>query len=169
MANWHNEDGLYIRYGTEEAEIGKGGEYRTDGQFRVVEVVFNLSSLSETETVLDRNIILPQDVVLYKVEVIADSASATGVAVDVGVVRLDNDATEIDYDGILAAYPAASMSAVGETNVLTNGSSNAGALVGTLISATYPSYITASRTTSTAFTAGRLRVKLFLAPKSSTT
>lgn len=166
---WHNSDGLYIRYGTEEATIGKGGEYNTLGHTRTVELVINLADLTETETVLDRNIIIPQDWVLYQVRTITDTAAATGTAIDVGLVQLNVAATEIDYNGILDTFPIASMNLVGETQTFRDSSSDAGVLVGTVMSATYPSYITASRTDATAFTAGRIRIQLDIAPKSATT
>ncbi len=165
MATQVNADGLTLYF--PNTTIGNGGEYRTDGLFRVIDIEINLASLTETETIQSR-IVFPKGKVLGKVEVIADTAAATGVAIDVGLVRQNSAQTEIDYDGILAAYPTASMNVEGETNTLTAGATYAGALVGAVASATYPSHITASRTTSTAFTAGRIRLRLYWYKKTST-
>lgn len=167
--NWHNNDGLYIKFGTNEAEVGVGGEYNTLGQYREVEVVIDLADLTQTETVIDRNIIIPKGYVLAKVEVFTDTVAQTGTAIDVGVVRLNTTETEVDYDGILAAFATASMSVAGETTVLTEATNTGGDLIGTVMSADYPMWITASRTDATAFTAGRARIKLFLFRRSATT
>jgi len=168
MGTWTNADGLKLRYGTDAAELGNGGEYRTDGLYRVIDVEINLADLTTAE-VIQSNVVFPKGKVLGKVEVIADVAAATGTAIDVGFVRTNVAATEVDYDGILAAFPTGSMNAEGETTVLTDGSTYAGALVGVVASADYPMYITASRTDSTAFTAGRIRLRLHWYKKTSTT
>ena len=168
MPTWTNADGLALRYGTDAADVGNGGEYRTDGLFRVIDVEIDLVPLTASEVVQSR-VVFPKGKVLGKVEVIADTAAATGTAIDVGFVRTNAAATEVDYDGILAAFPTASMSAEGETTVLTDGSSGAGVLVGVVASADYPMYITASRTDGTAFTTGRIRLRLYWYKKTATT
>lgn len=168
MATWTNSDGLKIRYGTDAADVGNGGEYSTLGLYRTIDIEIDLTSLTASE-VIQSEVIFPKGKVLGKVEVIADTAAATGTAIDVGFVRTNAAATEVDYDGILAAFPTASMNAEGETTVLTDGSSGAGVLVGVVASADYPMYITASRTDGTAFTAGRIRLILHWYKKTSTT
>lgn len=168
MTAWFNADGLPVYFPQDQISVGNGGEYDTLGLFRIVDIEINLADLTETETVQSR-VAIPKNFVIGRVDVIADTAAATGVAIDVGLVRKNSAATEIDYDGILAAYPTASMDAIGETNNLTKGSSYAGALVGTVSSSSYSGYISASRTTSTAFTAGRVRILLYLYRKTATT
>lgn len=165
---WVNNDGLAIYLGDDEAALGNGGEYKTFDLMRVVDVEIDLATLTQAETIQSR-VVFPKGKVLGKVEVIADVAAATGTAIDVGFVRTNAAATEVDYDGILAAFPLASMNAEGEITVLTDGSSGAGALVGVVASADYPMYITASRTDATAFTAGRIRLRLHWYKKTSTT
>ena len=168
MATWVNESGLKIYYGTDAAEIGNGGEYKTFDLTRNIDIEINLADLTASEVIQSR-VVFPKGKVLGKVEVIADTAAATGTAIDVGFVRTDSAETVVDYDGILAAFPTASMNAEGETTVLTDGSTYAGALVGVVASADYPMYITASRTDATAFTAGRIRLRLHWYKKSATT
>jgi hypothetical protein len=165
---WVNNDGLAIYLGDDESVLGNGGEYRTDGLFRVIDVEIDLASLTEAEVVQSR-VVFPKGKVLGKVEVIADAAATLGTAIDVGFVRTNAAANEVDYDGILAAFPIASMNAEGEVTVLTDGSSGAGVLVGVVASADYPMYITASRTDSTAFGAGRIRLRLHWYKKTPTT
>ena len=168
MATWTNADGLKLRYGTAAAELGNGGEYKTFDLYRVIDVEIDLADLTASEVIQSR-VVFPKGKVLGKVEVIADVAAATGTAIDVGFVRTNAAATVVDYDGILAAFPTASMNAEGETTVLTDASTYAGALVGVVASADYPMYITASRTDATAFTAGRIRLRLHWYKKTSTT
>lgn len=165
---WINSDGLAIFLGDDEAALGNGGEYKTFDLMRVVDVEIDLPGLTTSEVVQSR-VVFPKGKVLGKVEVITDVAAATGTAIDVGFIRTNAAASEVDYDGILAAFPTASMSAEGETTVLTDGSSGAGVLVGVVASADYPMYITASRTDGTAFTTGRIRLRLHWYKKTSTT
>lgn len=152
---YHNADGLYLKYGTEKATATNGGEYRTNGNFHEVELEVSLASLTETETILNDVITLPTGARIQQVDVVTITAAATGVAIDVGTIAA-NRSTEGDYNGLLAAFPTASMDAAGEVNEVVIGHTYVGALVGTTLAA--PAYISASRTTATAFTAGLLRI-----------
>lgn len=164
MAVWTNADGLPIYYGSDEAAIGNAGEYKTFDLFRVSEVEIDLSTLTETEAVITR-VVFPKGKVLAKVEVITDEVAATGTAIDVGFISRESSPTVNDPNGILAALPAASMSALGETFVATadNLATYGGALIGTVVSAEndVPLNITASITTSTAFTTGHVKLRLY--------
>lgn len=167
MASWTNSDGLKIYFGQEEGAVGIGGEYRTHGLFREEEIVLNLVGLTQTETVIS-DILIPKNAYIGRVDVICDTAAATGTAIDVGLVRATGD-NEIDYNGILAAFPTGSMDAEGETTTLTDAVTYAGVLVGAITSATYVGHLSASITDATAFTAGRIRIKIYLYYKSATT
>lgn len=154
---WMNNDGLFIKYGTERATSGKAGEYRTNGRLREVEVILDLTTLTETETIIDDNTTIPAGVIIQEVEIDTKTAAATGVAIDVGLIKTDRT-TEYDYDGLLAAFPTASMNAAGEKNIISDNTTYDGALVGAVLANT--SYISASRTTATAFTAGYVVVTI---------
>jgi hypothetical protein len=164
MAVWTNADGLSIYYGADEAAIGNAGEYKTFDLNRVTEVEIDLTTLTETEEVITRTV-FPKGKVLWKVEVITDEVAATGAAIDVGFISRETSPTVNDPNGILAALPTASMSAVGETFVATGDAlaTYGGALIGTVVSAEddVPLNITASRTTSTAFTTGHVKLRLY--------
>lgn len=162
---WNNFDNLYLRYGADKAIVSKAGEYETEGQIREVEVKIDLTTLTETETVLDPNQVIPSGVRIAQVEVRCHTAAATGTAIDVGLARRvtagATTLTEVDYNGILAAYATASMDAAGETNtynVGTGGAGTGGALIGATTAST--ALITASRTDATAFTAGVVYIKI---------
>lgn len=164
MAVWINNDGLTIYYGGDEAALGNGGEYKTFDLFRVTEIEIDLPSLTEVEAVITR-VVFPKGKVLGKVEVITDEVAATGVAIDVGFISRESSPSVNDPNGILAALPTASMSALGETFVATadNLATYGGAMIGTVASPEndVPLNITASRTTSTAFTAGYVKLRLY--------
>lgn len=154
---WDNNDGLRVRFGTEQATASLAGEYVTTGAMREVEVIINLADLTETETILDDFVTLPAGVKIAEVKVVTTTAAATGTAIDLGLIRLDRT-TETDYDGLLAAFATATMNVAGETTILVNGSSTGGAMIGTTTSNV--NFISASRTTATAFTAGRIVVTI---------
>jgi hypothetical protein len=154
--------GLYRKYGTEKTTGTIGGEYRTAGLLREIEFTVTLSTLTETETPLSDVVFFPK-MRVQEVEVITTTAAATGTAIDVGLIRTDRT-TEIDYDGFLAAFPTAAMDLAGERTIFTAASTVPASATGTgaLIGATTTNvgYVTASRTTATAFTAGVVRIKV---------
>ena len=156
---WFNNDKLNIKYGVEKTIPQKGGEYVTYGPERMVEIKLTLADLTESEVVQSDTIFFPKGVRVNKVEVITNTTAATGVAIDVGLIQQDRS-TEVDYQGFLKAFPLASMSAAGETITLTpdNGATGIGDLIGTTTANS--GFITASRTTSTAFTTGVIYVRI---------
>lgn len=155
--SWTNSDGLYLKYGPDKATAKKGGEFKTESNLRTVEFKVTLADLTESETVLDDTIFLPAGARIQEVETVTHTAAATGVAIDLGLIKTDRS-TEIDYDGLLAAAPIANMNAAGEKNIYSDNTTYDGALVGTTLA--YTGYVTCSRTTSTAFTAGVVYVKI---------
>lgn len=164
---WNNNDNLRLKFGTEKTVSTKAGEYRTNGQLREVEVKLTLSALTQTETILADVTVLPAGFRIQEIEVITQTAAATGTAIDVGLIKASDRTTEVDYDGFLAAFPTSQMNLAGERTILTAASTvpatqtGTGALIGTTLA--FPSYISASMTDATAFTAGVivLKVKLF--------
>lgn len=152
-----NADGLYKKIGTEKAVVQKGGEYRNPGQFREVEIKLDLTTLNQNEVIQSDTIFIPSGVRIAEVKVVTHTAATNGVAIDLGLIRMDRT-TEIDYDGLLAAFVLASMDSAGETTILTKGSATAGALIGTTTSNI--GYISCSATTAAAFNAGVIYVTI---------
>lgn len=156
---WMDNTGLYQEWGVEQATNSKGGEYRNNGNLREIELKINLATLTESETILDNNITMPSGVRIAGIKVQTVTAAATGAAIDLGLIRTDRT-TEVDYDGLLAAFPTATMNAANETsNFTVPNTAEAGALVGTTTS--NPAHFTCSRTTATAFTAGQIIVTVY--------
>lgn len=164
MGSWLNTDGLYLKFGTDKTIANKGGEYRNNERIRTVEFKIDLTTLTETETPISDTVFFPANARIQDIEVNTLVVAATGTAIDLGLVRTDR-ATEIDYNGFLAAYPTAQMSVAGENVTLQQEvtipatMTGTGALVGTTVG-TLPGYVTCSRTTATAFTAGQIFVKI---------
>lgn len=151
-----NKDGLLTKFGTERATVNAGGEYKTFGDLREIEIKVDLTKLTELETPISDTIFFPR-CRIEEVEVTTHTAAATGVGIDVGLIRTDRT-TEIDYDGFLAAFVLASIDTAGEKTVVRKGSTSAGALIGT--TTTNVGHITVSRTTATAFTAGIIIIRI---------
>lgn len=171
MSTWTNDDGLHIKFGTSEGvSTHSAGEYNTLGPNRMVEVEIDLTELTQTEAILNDVVVLPAGAFIERVETIAEVAGATGTAIDVGLIRLDRS-TELDYNGLLAASPIANFNADGEYACFKVGATEptgltgTGALIGTTLS--NAGYISASMTDATAFTAGRVKVRVWFVPKAT--
>lgn len=158
MGVWVNNDGLRIKLGNSEAAVTRGGEIRTGGETRVYEVRFGLTALGTTEAVQAYGVLIPSGFFIEQVEVVASVAATSGGAatLDVGLIRQDGT-TAYDDDGLVAALGLAQINGAGEKNILTQGGSTTGALVGTALANT--GLITASYNTA-AFTAGEVTVRV---------
>lgn len=156
---WLNNDGLTVKFGKEEGDAGKGGQYRTDGPLRMAEVEINGTDIGSTATLVDRHTIIPNGARIEKVEVVAETAFTSGGAatLDVGLVDQD-ESTAIDDDGLVAALALTSIDASGDVVELVQGSTGHGALVGTTLS--NAGYITVHYGTA-AYTAGRAVIRVY--------
>lgn len=159
MGTWTNADGLRIAFGADEGVAGKAGEYRVDGQERVVECVITLTGLGTSAAIQDQFVTLPAGAFITKVVALVTTAATSGgsATLNVGLQRLDRS-TELDYDGFIAAGALATIDAAGDIVEYIQGSTGHGALIGTELA--YPGYITADYDTA-AFTAGVVRVQIF--------
>jgi hypothetical protein len=173
MAVFEDSRGVIRKTGTDEGKSTQtGGFHAVTGPVQTIEFVLDLSLLTETESVQNHAVIIPDNCLLESVEVITLVAAATGTAIDVGTIHTSLDTSDSEYtadpNGILAAFVAASMSEVGEYHKFTKLESfpasvtTDGALIGTILTA--PTYLTASITTATAFTAGKIVLKLNFRP-----
>ncbi len=181
MGTWLNSDGLYQKFGTDDAKsTNQGGWICSYGPNLVYILNLDLTTLTETESIQNDVLVLPKDALIEWIEVATVTPSATGAAIDVGLIAndrttttdLNGSVTDADPDGLLAAFAAATMSEVGEvTKFYTHESfpasvTTGGALIGTTM--TTPTLITASRTTSTAFSAGKIQLRIGLIANATT-
>lgn len=128
MGTWTNSDGLYIKFGTDEAAQALGGAVQEDGGVHTLEFTINASDFNAlTNTILSDTAFIPSNALIissnFTVETAFVGATAT---VDFGLVR-KNRTTEIDYDGLDAAIAVASLTAKASIN-------GDGALIGTRLS-----------------------------------
>lgn len=158
---WMNGDGLFVEFGTTKVAIDPVGEYKTYGDFREVNVrIPDMTVLTSSAAIISNNFKFPIGERIARVDVITDVAcTGAGATFDLGLQK-DDRSTELDYNGLVAALPLASIDAVGETTSLTAGSTYAGVLLGTSTT-DVGAYLTANYNTA-AFTAGALNIRIFL-------
>ena len=163
MGTGFDGDTLFRKFGVTKAIPNKAGEYKTPGLLREVEVTIDLTTLTQAEVIQSDQVFIPAGGRIHEVEVIAKTGAATGTAIDVGLTRTDRT-TQLDFDGLLAAFVTASMNTAGETSIIRQavtvptGLAGTGALIGTTTANV--GYISASATDATAFTAGVILVKI---------
>jgi hypothetical protein len=176
--SWTNADGLYVKFGSEEAIVARGGEQQSfDGRHIIEFYIDYTDALSATAAVLGDasgnttgagafGVVIPKNLLIEEVQVYAETAftsSGTVGSADLtfGTVRATDRSTAIDVDG-LSTIAGSVIDALGETTVLRKGGTGAGALIGTNASATYDGVIVVANTAhaSHPFTAGRARVRV---------
>lgn len=157
---WLDNTGLYQKYGVDQTVTAAGGEYSNSGDLREIQFHLALTALTATPTIITGadNIFIPAGVRIEEVQVVNEVAAATGVTIDLGLVRTDRT-TEIDYNGILAAAPIADYNALGERITYTIPSAICGALMTTGTTGANPGYLTAN-STATLFTTGIIEVRI---------
>lgn len=158
---WVNDDGLNVLFGTEKANVGRGGEYNVLGPRHVTEVAIDLTDLTTSaETILTPTVTIPDGAQIEEVEVVVtevpDSAS-DNADLDLGFIKLDRT-TELDYNGLLAAADAFHEGAVGSVTRYVVGTTEAGALMGTVL--TEAGLLTAGAVTAV-FTTGALTIRIY--------
>lgn len=151
--------GLYQKFGLEQVVPQQGGEYLSYGETREIEFKLDLTRVTATPTVIYGmdNVFMPAGFTVEQVEIIVETAAATGVSVDIGFVRTDRS-TELDYNGLIAAEVLATLTPAGKKITYNVGTSKAGALIGASVGSN-PGYFTAN-STATLFTAGVLTVRV---------
>lgn len=157
---WINESGLPIRFGTELAANGNGGQYRWNGPMAEYEydLVWNELEAFGTPTFLARTVRIPDGMLLTDATVeVTQAFTGSGATLTLGFHNADG--TAYDADGIDAAIALTALDTVGETTVCD------GALVNALLQNPGPKYSYVTATVGTAnFTAGKakLRLRLFV-------
>lgn len=175
-----NSDGLIQKYGTSEAKsLQQGGFLCTYGPYSTLVLNLDLTTLTTSETIQNDVLVIPQNALIESVEFTSVETAATGTAIDIGLIANDRDTdsditgsiTASDPDCLIEAY-AAGNAAIGEHERYWQnhdlggnsgfGTETVGAAVGEIL--VNPCLITASRTDTTAFTAGKLIVRVHFIP-----
>lgn len=164
---YKNADGLTVRYGTNEATVTRVGQFAgtTPGQ-HVVEATVDLVRLSALSTfgsdidvILDDAVTIPNGAMIEKVELTVMEVSAGASAtLDFGLIDQDRS-TALDADGLIVAGTTGwHTSAIGTKVEYTQGSTEHGALVGTVLTNTG---LLCAQVDGAAYTAGVVKLRVF--------
>lgn len=165
MGTWINSDGLVVKIGSTEAVASRIGAFaETADGWNVWDIHLKYTDFAAfgTAKVLDYVTRMPSGIYIERLTYFVKTAftSAGSATLDFGLARsLDNGVTAIDADGLIAAVPKATLS-IGARIELVKGSTNAGALIGTVSDATYPGIFTATVGTAD-FTAGEMVINVY--------
>ena len=166
--SWMNKDGLYVKYGTEEADVAKGGSFNVDGGTHYVEaVVSDFTKLGTTAEIVGaedggdpRGIMVPKGAFIEKVEILMTTAatSAGAATLDVGLIKASDRTTELDDDGFAAAVALTAIDADGDIVELIQGATGHGALIGTTLA---ENGLLCVAYNTAAFTAGACKIRVY--------
>jgi hypothetical protein len=160
MGTWLNSDGLYVKLGTSEATVAKGGETAILGDRR--EIVFSIPDMTALTTgsaILTGvdTFVIPKGARIEEVEVeVLTGCTGATATLNLGLIRTDRS-TALDADGLVAVAAVATLDTAGKRLNLINGSTAAGALIGTTLA---NSGILVADWDTAAFTAGAIRVRV---------
>jgi len=168
--SWMNSDGLYVKYGTEEADVAKGGSFSVDGGTHYVEaVVSDFTALGTTAEIIGaedggdpRGIMVPKGAFIEKVEILMTTAAASdnSPTLDIGLIKASDRSTELDDDGLAAAVALTSIDAAGNLVEIVAEATSVGALVGTSL-AENGLLCVAVNLDTTGFSAGACKVRVY--------
>lgn len=178
---WLNSDGLFIKFGpSEAASPTQAGFVCQYGPNLVYVYNLDLTTLDQNEVIINDVLVIPKNSLIQYVETVSIVGAATGTAIDLGLCNIDRNtasalnasATAADPDGLLAAAPTANMNTAGEWSVykiaatIPTGLTGVGALIGSIM--TNPTIVTCSRTDATAYTTGKIQVRIGVVPEALT-
>lgn len=164
MGTWLNNDGLYIKYGTDEGTAHKGGATCCD-LVRTATITLDLTTLTSSAAIIHDTFMLSKGVRVERVEidVITGVTTGTSATLDIGFISSDRSTA---YNGstptqaLIAGLPTASMATQGLLVENQVGSTYVGNLVGSTL--TKNALITANcHSGSTSFTAGVVTVRIY--------
>lgn len=175
--NYLDNFGLYNQFGTDKAFPDNWGEYQFWGPNRVIEGLLDLTGASYSTgastsatvpTIISNTSFFPAmaagKMFIEKIEITAEVAAASGTSFNLGLIQTDRATIPSGYaTSLIAAEVTATFDTAGKAVTYINGTSKAGALIGsgpTL--ATGPYYLTSHNTGT--FTTGLLRVRIHWHP-----
>lgn len=131
VQSWYNNDGLYLKYGTDKTTPNIAGEYKTYGALREIELRMDLANVGSAATIMSDQVFFPKNARIEQVVIEVETAvTGTSGVLNVGLISTDRS-TEIDFNGFIAAETKANLDTAGKKITYINGTTNAGALIGT--------------------------------------
>ena len=178
--SWMNGDGLFVKFGTEEAATSRGGHYATDDQGRhVIEFVIDWKDcLSATAAVLGSvatvanpltgsfGVLVPEGFVpefMEAVTAVAWTSSGTiGTAdLEIGLKKASDRSTVYDADAFTTtSFVGGVFDAANETTLIKSGATGVGSAFGIALTENAVITVRNSGHASHPYTAGVLRCRL---------
>lgn len=147
VQSWFDNDGLYRKYGVLKTVPNKGGEYKTLGPLREIELKIDVSTLTTTAAIQSDQVFFPKGVFLEDVTLEVQTAAATITSLSVGMVQSNDRTTAISGDvGLISAEVVATLTPAGKRVVYQAGAAPSGSLIGFVpisAAATFTGMITA--------------------------
>ena len=117
--DWVNADGLRVKFGAHEGELGRGGVVGLSPEVNISEftidwTVMALGTDATHNVVFDYDAVFPQGGVLERAEfVVTEVWTGSSTTINFGLIERDDFTTIIDADGIMAAVPLTVMDLIG--------------------------------------------------------
>jgi hypothetical protein len=173
MGTWLNSDGLYIRYGADEADNAIGGvKNNVDGEYEI-EFELPFSDFDSATASLPHGtdsfgLVVPKGARIEEVETIVQTAfTSTGTVgsatIVLGLKQASDRSTELDHDGFTTSSflgSTAGIGTVGTKHFVRVGGTGAGALLGTTLSQNGVLVASNSAHATHPLTAGVLKIRL---------
>lgn len=156
-----NSDGLSIRYGTSQGQVGVMGSPAQSGAYKSLVIDFGYQDL-DAYTVSNSffggtpDCFIPAGASVVSAKVVVTTAFDSGSTATLGLGFVKYDGTEIDYDGIDATIAESALDTIGKT-VACDGALIAGSGGAVLLTHdAYPSYDVGTAT----YTVGQARLEI---------
>lgn len=171
-----NADGLFVKYGRDEAMKVQGGEIAIDNGQHLYEFVIPYTEVqSATKSILGSvgnpgifGVTLPKGLFLDKMETIAEVAFTSSGTIgsstlEIGLDKASDRSTAYDVDGLTStSFVGSAFDAAGETTTFTAGvGTGVGSSLGTTLTEDVVVTVLNSQHASHPYTDGRLRVRVF--------
>lgn len=171
---WINKDGLFVKFGKEEADKSPGGEVSNSSKHEVVFEIDWTDLLSVTPTILGTvgtagtyGVWVPKGARIEALETIVKtpftSSGTIGTSnISIGTKKTSDFATELDHDGLTtAAFVGGAFDAAGERTYIVPGVTGAGDDYGMTVAENGVISVYNAAHAAHPFTAGRLLCRLF--------
>lgn len=171
--SWMNNDGLYVRFGTEEADLALGGEIENSDLLELIFKIDYREALTATPTILGTalqpgayGVVVPEGVRIEEMEVVVEtpftSSGTIGSSTLVIGTKKDSDrSTELDHDGLTtSSFVASVLDAAGEKTIVKPGVTGAGDDYGATTAESGVIVVSNSAHASHPYTAGVALVRL---------
>lgn len=155
MGTWFNNDGLYLKYGTQKTTATTAGDYKSFGDTRILELTIDLTLLTASPVIQNDVTFFGPNMLIEEITTDVDVAGVGGTSFSVGLIGLDR--TTVDSNTkFLSAAPIADHNALGAKKSYVAGVTGVGSGIGTTV--TNPGYITALAAGT--YSAGKLKVRI---------